>query len=54
LSEAKLLFEKMLSYANRLRLYAEELSLTGEQLGSFPQAFTLMGLISAAYSPDRA
>lgn len=44
----------MLSYANYLRPYAEELSLTREQLGNFPQAFTLMGLISVAYSPDRA
>ena len=54
ISEARLLFEKMLSYANYLRLYAEELSLTGEQLGSFPKAFTHMGLVSAAYNLDRA
>ncbi len=54
LSDARLIFEKMLSYANHLGLYAEELSSTGEQLGNFPQAFTHMGLISAAYNLDRA
>ena len=41
-------------YANHLRLYAEEVSHTGEQLGNFPQAFTHFGLISAATNLDRA
>ena len=54
LEEARLLFEKMLSYANHVGLYAEELSVTGEQLGNFPQAFAHIGLISAAYNLDRA
>lgn len=54
LTEARLIFEKMLGYANHLGLYAEELSPTGEQLGNFPQAFTHIGLISAAYNLDRA
>lgn len=54
LEEARLTFEKILSYANHLGLYAEELSLTGEQLGNFPQAFAHIGLISAAYNLDRA
>jgi GH15 family glucan-1,4-alpha-glucosidase len=54
LEEARLIFEKILSYANHLGLYAEELSLTGEQLGNFPQAFAHIGLISAAYNLDRA
>ncbi|GIW54054.1 MAG: hypothetical protein KatS3mg082_0458 [Nitrospiraceae bacterium] len=53
LAEARLIFEKMLSYANHLGLYAEQLSPTGEQLGNFPQAFTHIGLISAAYNLDR-
>ena len=48
LREARLIFEKMLSYSNHLRLYAEEVSHTGEQLGNFPQAFTHFGLISRA------
>ncbi len=54
LEEARLIFEKILSYANHLGLYAEELSLTGEHLGNFPQAFAHIGLISAAYNLDRA
>ncbi|MEU3305259.1 glycoside hydrolase family 15 protein [Streptomyces sp. NPDC006678] len=54
LDEARLAFEKMLTYANHLGLYAEELSHTGEQLGNFPQAFTHLALISAAFNLDRA
>lgn len=54
LEEARLIFEKILSYANHLGLYAEELSVTGEHLGNFPQAFAHIGLISAAYNLDRA
>jgi GH15 family glucan-1,4-alpha-glucosidase len=48
LEEARLIFEKMLTYANHLGLYAEEIGLTGEQLGNFPQAFTHLALINAA------
>jgi len=51
--QARWLFEKMLSRANHLGLYAEETGPTGEPLGNFPQAFTHMGLISAAYNLDR-
>lgn len=54
LEEARLIFEKVLSYANHVGLYAEELSVTGEHLGNFPQAFAHIGLISAAYNLDRA
>lgn len=54
LEEARIIFEKILSYANHLGLYAEELSMTGEHLGNFPQAFAHIGLISAAYNLDRA
>jgi pentatricopeptide repeat protein len=54
LHEARLIFEKMLSYSNHLRLFAEEVSHTGEQLGNFPQALTHMALISAAYNLDKA
>ena len=51
--EAQLLFEKMLSYANHLGLFSEELGAKGELLGNFPQALTHLGLISAAYNLDR-
>jgi len=48
------LFEKMLTRANHLGLYPEETSPNGDQLGNFPQAFTHMGLISAAFNLNRA
>ncbi|EGX55079.1 glycosyl hydrolase [Streptomyces zinciresistens K42] len=54
LDEARLAFEKMLTYANHLGLYAEEIGHTGEQQGNFPQAFTHLSLISAAFNLDRA
>ncbi|GLX02103.1 glucoamylase [Microtetraspora sp. NBRC 16547] len=54
LDEARLAFEKMLTYANHLGLYAEQISRTGEQQGNFPQAFTHFALISAAFNLDRA
>jgi GH15 family glucan-1,4-alpha-glucosidase len=54
LDDARLAFEKMLTYANHLGLYSEEIGPTGEQLGNFPQAFTHLALISAAYNLDRA
>lgn len=53
LEKARFYFEKMLGYANHLGLYAEQLGFQGEHLGNFPQAFTHMGLISAAYNLDR-
>jgi GH15 family glucan-1,4-alpha-glucosidase len=51
--QARFIFEKMLGYANHLGLYAEELGPRGEFLGNFPQAFTHLALISAAYEIDR-
>lgn len=52
--KARFVFEKMLGYSNHLGLYAEELGPAGEHLGNFPQAFTHLGLISAAYALDRS
>ena len=54
LEEARLMFEQMLGYANHLGLYAEQTGHTGEALGNFPQAFTHLALISAAFNLDRA
>lgn len=51
--KARLIFEQMLGYANHLGLYAEETGNTGEALGNFPQAFTHLTLISAAFNLDR-
>jgi len=51
--KARLIFEKMLTYANHLGLFSEEIALTGEQIGNFPQAFTHLALIDAALTLDR-
>jgi len=51
--EARLLFEKMLTYANHVGLYSEQIGPSGEALGNFPQAFTHLALISAAFDLDR-
>ncbi|HEX5423324.1 MAG TPA: glycoside hydrolase family 15 protein [Bryobacteraceae bacterium] len=53
LDQARLLFERMLGYANHLGLYAEQTGVQGEALGNFPQAFTHLALISAAFNLDR-
>jgi GH15 family glucan-1,4-alpha-glucosidase len=50
---ARFLFEKMLGYANHLGLFAEELGPSGEHLGNYPQAFTHLALISAAFEINR-
>jgi GH15 family glucan-1,4-alpha-glucosidase len=53
LEKARNTFEKMLTYANHLGLYSEEIALTGEQIGNFPQAFTHLALIDAALVLNR-
>ncbi len=52
LDEAQFYFEKMISYANHLGLFSEELGPRGEFLGNFPQAFTHLALIKAACTID--
>jgi GH15 family glucan-1,4-alpha-glucosidase len=54
LEEARLSLEHMLSYANHVGLYAEEIASTGEALGNFPQAFTHLALIRACLRVDEA
>jgi GH15 family glucan-1,4-alpha-glucosidase len=53
LRKARFFFEKMLGYSNHVGLFAEELGPSGEHLGNFPQAFTHVALVSAAYDLDR-
>jgi GH15 family glucan-1,4-alpha-glucosidase len=49
IDRARGLFEKLLSFAGPLLLYAEEIdAATGRHLGNFPQAFTHLALIDAA------
>jgi GH15 family glucan-1,4-alpha-glucosidase len=52
--DARQAFEKMLTYGNHVGLYSEEIALTGEQIGNFPQAFTHLALIDAAITLDHA
>jgi GH15 family glucan-1,4-alpha-glucosidase len=54
LGQARVAFEKMLTYANHLGLYSEEIALSGEQIGNFPQAFTHLSLIDAALVLNKA
>jgi GH15 family glucan-1,4-alpha-glucosidase len=54
IAEGRYVFEKMLTYANHVGLFAEEIGPAGEALGNFPQAFTHLALISAACNLDRA
>jgi hypothetical protein len=52
LDQARYAFEKMLTYANHVGLFAEEIGPSGEQLGNFPQAFTHLALVAAALALD--
>ena len=54
LAEARLRFEQMLGYGSPLGLFGEQTGPSGEALGNFPQGFTHLGLISAAFNLDRA
>ncbi|HEY5921400.1 MAG TPA: glycoside hydrolase family 15 protein [Kofleriaceae bacterium] len=55
LREARRLFDAACRYANDVGLMAEEVDpITREPLGNFPQAYTHVGLISAALSLEEA
>jgi GH15 family glucan-1,4-alpha-glucosidase len=54
LEQARLIFEDMLHHGNHLGLFAEESDNKSGALGNFPQAFTHLSLISAAYNLNRA
>jgi GH15 family glucan-1,4-alpha-glucosidase len=53
LDQARFIFDKTLGYANHLGLFSEEIGPRGQHTGNFPQAFTHLALISAAYDLDR-
>lgn len=51
---ARELFERVTSHRNDVDLMSEQLSADGQQLGNFPQAFTHVGLVNAAWAITRA
>jgi alpha,alpha-trehalase len=52
---ARAVFERAISYRNDLGLLAEEVDPeTGEMLGNFPQAFSHIGLVNAAWAISEA
>jgi GH15 family glucan-1,4-alpha-glucosidase len=50
--KARVIFERLLGFANHVGLYAEQFGRGGEQLGNFPQALTHLTLIMAAITLD--
>ncbi len=55
LERAETLFDRITGCANDLGLLAEEIDPgTGELLGNFPQAFSHIGVITAAWQIDQA
>jgi GH15 family glucan-1,4-alpha-glucosidase len=54
IDRAERLFDRLVAYANDLGLLAEEIdTANGELLGNFPQAFSHIGLITAAWEIDK-
>jgi len=53
LDDATVAMQKLLGYGNHLGLFSEEIGIHGEQLGNFPQAFSHLSLISAAFQIDK-
>jgi GH15 family glucan-1,4-alpha-glucosidase len=55
LERAEALFDQLAGYANDLGLLAEEIDTANDELlGNFPQAFSHIGLITAAWEVDKA
>jgi GH15 family glucan-1,4-alpha-glucosidase len=53
--QAKATFERAIAYVNDVGLLAEEVDpATGELLGNFPQAFSHIGLVNAAWAISQA
>ncbi|MBO0888419.1 glycoside hydrolase family 15 protein, partial [Candidatus Bathyarchaeota archaeon] len=53
--EALKVFKDLLGYSNHLGLYSEEINPKNlELMGNYPQSFSHMGLISAAFELDRS
>ncbi|MGH3476560.1 MAG: glycoside hydrolase family 15 protein, partial [Nocardioidaceae bacterium] len=51
IDEARATFERAVAHVNDVGLLAEEVdSATGELLGNFPQAFSHIGLVNAAWA----
>jgi GH15 family glucan-1,4-alpha-glucosidase len=51
---ARAVFERAIAYVNDLGLLAEEVGDSGQLLGNFPQAFSHIGLINAAWAISQA
>jgi len=52
---ARDVFERAIAFANDVGLLAEEVDeVSGELLGNFPQAFSHIGLINAAWAISQA
>ncbi|KAJ2068286.1 hypothetical protein GGI08_000945, partial [Coemansia sp. S2] len=54
LYKAQVIMDEMIMYGNHVGLFSEEVDKSGKHLGNFPQAFTHIALISAAFNIDRA
>jgi GH15 family glucan-1,4-alpha-glucosidase len=53
IDDATVVMQKLLGYGNHVGLFSEEIGLHGEQLGNFPQAFSHLSLISAAFQIEK-
>ena len=55
MDRARAVFERTIAFANDVGLLAEEVDeASGELLGNFPQAFSHIGLINAAWAISQA